>query len=151
MYKCPNCSGEMYFSPEKQKLVCKFCGSMFKADEFEQHTGVHAEEFEENAVSEQQEEEEKYYQATVFTCPQCGGELISTEETAATFCSFCGSSVLLESRVSRERKPDKIIPFRKSKEECRHCIRAKRRFPSASFRSGSFPVGTKRETVSAML
>ncbi len=115
MYKCPNCSGEMFFSPEKQKLVCEYCDSEFTVAEFEQRTGVRAEEFH---TAEEADADGNYYQATVFTCPMCGGELISTEDTAATFCSFCGSSVLLESRVSRERKPDYIIPFQKSREEC---------------------------------
>lgn len=56
---------------------------------------------------------------TIFTCPQCGGELISEDTTAATFCSFCGASTILDSRVSRERRPGCIIPFTKTKEDCR--------------------------------
>ena len=121
MYRCPNCGGEMRFSPEKQLLVCDFCDSEFSPDEFDEKKGVNAEEHKEAAEPEQnaeREDAEKYYDATVFTCPQCGGELISTSDTAATFCSFCGASVLLESRVSREMRPDCIIPFKKTKEEC---------------------------------
>ena len=114
MYKCPNCTGEMVFSPEKQKLVCGFCDSEFTVEEFEKRTGVRAEEFHQGVS-----DDDKTYEAVIFTCPMCGGELISTDDTAATFCSFCGSSVLLESRVSREMKPDYIIPFQKSRDECR--------------------------------
>lgn len=107
----------MQFSPEKQKLVCAYCDSEFSVEEFDEKKGVKAEEHE-NAF--EQEADDKYYQATVFTCPQCGGELISTSDTAATFCSFCGASVLLESRISKQMKPDFIIPFKKSKEECKN-------------------------------
>ncbi|MBR6230671.1 MAG: hypothetical protein IKR00_01900 [Lachnospiraceae bacterium] len=121
MYRCPNCGGEMRFSPEKQLLVCDFCDSEFSVDEFDDKKGVNAEEHTEAEAQEKDagsEDDEKYFEATVFTCPQCGGELVSMSDTAATFCSFCGASVLLESRVSREMRPDCIIPFKKSKEEC---------------------------------
>lgn len=116
MYRCPNCGGDMVFSPEKQKLVCGYCDSEFNVEEFDEKKGVSADEHETTLESEQ---EDKYYQATIFTCPQCGGELISTSDTAATFCSFCGASVLLESRISKEMKPNLIIPFKKTKEECK--------------------------------
>ncbi len=118
MYRCPNCGGEMVFSPEKQKLVCQYCDSEFDADEFDGKKGVNANSHE-NTDNTNNDDEDRYYQATVFTCPQCGGELLSTSDTAATFCSFCGASVLLESRVSNELKPDYIIPFKKTKEECK--------------------------------
>lgn len=129
MYKCPNCSGEMYFSPEKQKLVCEYCDNEFDPSFFEDATKKTADEHTENASGEsnssngsaeadKSDSSDKYFRATVFTCPQCGGELISADDTAATFCSFCGSSVLLESRVSNELKPDCIIPFKQSRADC---------------------------------
>ena len=37
-------------------------------------------------------EENKEYDVTVFKCPQCGGEIMSTDNTIADFCSFCGAS-----------------------------------------------------------
>ena len=115
MYRCPNCGGDMQFSPEKQKLVCAFCDSEFTVEEFDRRRGVNADEHKQTEYKE----DDLHYQATIFTCPQCGGELISTSDTAATFCSFCGASVLLESRVSNELKPDMIIPFKISRERCR--------------------------------
>lgn len=126
MYRCPNCGGDMTFSPEKQKLVCAYCDSEFTVDEFEAKKGVNAEE---HTFTEEQpefsEEDEKYFQATIFTCPQCGGEILSTTDTAATFCSFCGASVLLKSRVSNEMRPDMIIPFKISKQQCEEEYRKK--------------------------
>jgi len=119
MYRCPNCGGDMTFSPEKQKLVCAYCDSEFTVDEFEGKKGVKADE---HTFAQEQPEtsagDENYFQATVFTCPQCGGEIMSTSDTAATFCSFCGASVLLNSRVSREMRPDMIIPFKISRQQC---------------------------------
>ena len=70
MYKCPNCGGELSFSPKDQKLVCSFCDSSFNPDFFDDKR---------NTITS-----EDTITGTVFTCPQCGAELFSTEETAAT-------------------------------------------------------------------
>jgi hypothetical protein len=59
------------------------------------------------------------YDVTVFTCPQCGGEILSTDNAAAGFCSFCGASTILYSRISSEHRPNYIIPFLKTKEDCK--------------------------------
>jgi len=66
------------------------------------------------------EKDAEEYEATVFTCPQCGGQILSEDTTAATFCSFCGAATILDSRISKERRPDYIIPFTKNEDECRH-------------------------------
>ena len=64
------------------------------------------------------------YDVTVFTCPQCGAGLLSEDTTAATFCCFCGSTAILDSRVSRERRPAHIIPFSRTKEDCKASYKA---------------------------
>lgn len=58
----------------------------------------------------------KTMKVTVFRCPQCGGEIYSNDDTAAGFCSYCGASTVLESRVTDINQPDLIIPFKISKE-----------------------------------
>ena len=104
MILCPGCGADMRFDPARQKLFCEYCDTELDPKEYHSSTAN---------VSEQ----EGFFEATVFTCPQCGAEVISTDETAATFCSYCGTSVLLESRVTKEKKPDIIIPFKRTKEE----------------------------------
>lgn len=102
MIQCPNCGGGLKFDIQSQQLKCDSCNSLF--DPY--------------SVKSTSAEEETEYSVTVFRCPQCGGEICSTEETAAAFCSYCGSSNVLESRVSKEKKPELIIPFKKTKAEC---------------------------------
>lgn len=51
--------------------------------------------------------------------PQCGGEILSTENAATGFCSFCGASTILDSRIAREKRPDYIVPFQITKEDCK--------------------------------
>ncbi len=102
MVQCPNCGGLLKFDIASQKMKCDSCSSLFEPYAFDA----------------QGAEETTEYEVTVFKCPQCGGEITSTDETAAGFCSYCGASNVLESRLSKEKKPELIIPFKKTKQDC---------------------------------
>lgn len=55
-----------------------------------------------------------------YICPSCGAQIIACETTAATFCYYCHSPVVLEGRLSGEFRPDFVLPFvmdRKKAEE----------------------------------
>ncbi len=105
MIECPGCGGNLKFDIATQKMHCAFCDSQYDPYQFDE--------------KEKDAEEQKDYEVTVFTCPQCGGELYSTDNAAAAFCSFCGASTILYSRISRERRPEFVIPFQKTKEDCK--------------------------------
>ena len=123
MLKCPNCGADIAFNPATQTYICDYCSSEFTQEQLNeaQLSGdIKAEEqqmYEEKPETDQAANDDPYMKVIVYTCPQCGGELFTTEETAATFCSYCGSSVLLERRVSKELKPEFIIPFQITKEQ----------------------------------
>lgn len=104
MLPCPNCGGQMKFNIPTQDLYCEYCGTHM--DPYSYEEGRNA-------------KEEKTFDTTVFICPQCGGEIIGEDTSAAEFCSFCGASTVLESRISKERRPNYIIPFQKTKDECK--------------------------------
>lgn len=104
MYECPNCGGNLKFDITAQQLSCAYCNAQFDPYEI---------------TKDKDAEEDTFYDVTVFTCPQCGGEIYSTDNSAAGFCSFCGASTILDSRISRERRPGFIIPFSKTKEDCK--------------------------------
>nr|WP_296486268.1 hypothetical protein [uncultured Acetatifactor sp.] len=114
MYECPNCGGNLKFDIARQQLYCEYCNTT--ADPYAVYKEKDAEE---DIIPTSDNSAKKEYKATVFTCPQCGGQLVSEDTTAATFCSFCGSSAILDSRISRERRPGLIIPFMRTKEDCR--------------------------------
>lgn len=105
MYQCPNCAGNLKFDIARQRLFCEYCKTTVDPYEISEEKDV--------------EEGSDEYEVTIFTCPQCGGEIISEDTTAATFCSFCGAATILESRVSKERRPAHIIPFTRTKEDCK--------------------------------
>lgn len=49
----------------------------------------------------------------MYECPNC----------AATFCSYCGSSTILSSRIIKEKRPKYIIPFTQTEDDCREAYR----------------------------
>ncbi|MCR5700633.1 MAG: hypothetical protein K6G76_00630 [Lachnospiraceae bacterium] len=104
MYDCPGCGGNLKFDIPTQRLLCSYCNNDYDPYQI---------------TKDKDGEEQKDFEATIFTCPQCGGEIMSTDTTAAGFCSFCGASTILTSRVSREKKPNFIIPFQKTKDDCK--------------------------------
>ncbi len=107
MFTCHSCGANVRFSPEKQKLVCDFCGNEYTTKEYNEQAALGAEAH-----------DDATYAVTVFTCPQCGGEIMTQDDTATTFCSYCGSSVMLDRVIREEMKPDYVIPFKITKEEC---------------------------------
>ena len=123
MAVCPNCGGMLRFDIRSQCMKCDSCTSTFDPYSFQYGNSA---------------EESTEYDVTVFKCPQCGGEIYSTDQTAAGFCSYCGSSSVLEGHLTREKRPELIIPFKKTKEDCKSIFKkfTKRAiFAPADFRS----------------
>ena len=103
MFACKNCGGNIIYDIKSKKLVCKICNSSFDP---------------ESVTKENDSVDYDYFETTVFTCPQCGAKIMCEENEASSFCTYCSSSTVLTSRISKEKKPDFIIPFEKTKEEC---------------------------------
>lgn len=104
MIQCLNCGAQMRYDIQTAKLKCDYCG--FACD-VEEHP-FHAAQARHDA-----------YEAMEFSCPQCGGTIIATDHDAVGICPYCRESALLEGRLSEERKPEYIIPFSVTKEQCR--------------------------------
>lgn len=115
MLTCPNCGGNLRFDIPSQQLACKQCQSQFDPYAFDEKT----------SDAKEETASDDSFEATIFTCPQCGGEILSTDNAATGFCSFCGASTILYSRLTREKRPDYIIPFKKTKEECKQAYAAR--------------------------
>ncbi len=102
MYECPNCGGNLKFEIASQKMFCAYCESRLEINEVEKETDT-----------------TDTYEVNVFLCPQCGGEMLSGDTDATAFCSYCGSANILTPRIAREKRPKYIIPFKKTKEDCK--------------------------------
>ena len=126
MYKCPGCGAALRFDPTSQRMKCDHCGTTLDPrDESLTHLL-------ESQGGNAGPADDGTYTSIVYTCPNCGGTIISTEETAATFCSYCGASVVLSGRLEVQEAPDVIIPFQIDKEYCKNAYkRMLRRAPFA--------------------
>lgn len=106
MIKCPSCGANLKFNPSLQKLKCDFCRNEFDPEGLEREAKTAREE--KNLITE----------AKCFKCTSCGAELLSYDETAITFCSYCGNQSMIESKMIEKNHPEYIIPFKKTQEEC---------------------------------
>ena len=106
MIKCPGCGSALQFDPASQKLVCGSCSGSYDPEAFRDYP-----------YTEKATEGKNVFDVTAWKCPNCGAELVSTDDKAASFCSYCGSNVLLESQISRLEYPKKIIPFKITKDD----------------------------------
>ena len=138
-YKCPNCGGTLTFHPELQKFQCEYCLSEFTEQEMDELSLVSTEQsdgssdqdagtrsdsanpdFSDGAVLRKEGDSGKAEEMAFYICPSCGAQIIAGETTAATFCYYCHSPVVLEGRLSGEFRPDFVLPFvmdRKKAEE----------------------------------
>ena len=109
-YQCPCCGAGLGFDPEKQKFACEFCLSEF--DEAELTDAGAAE-----AAEKQRADGEAYCeQMNLFTCPNCGAEVVADDNTVADYCYYCHNPVVHAGRLSGQLRPHKVVPFRITKE-----------------------------------
>lgn len=121
MVGCPGCGSKLVFDIATQQMKCVYCGKFYLVSEVEkrsrdaeEHDGL-----QDDAIMQAQDME-----VTVFTCSQCGAEIVADSDEAVTWCSYCCSPATLKSRLSRIRKPERVVPFKITKEECVERYRA---------------------------
>ena len=103
MYGCPGCGSMMTFDIQTQGLKCGSCGRTESIEEADKREARRA---------------GSNFSVDLLTCPTCGAEIRAMNTAAAGFCSYCGSSVLLERRDAEMEAPETIAPFRVTREEC---------------------------------
>ena len=122
-YKCPCCGAGLVFGEDVQKMTCQYCDNSFDVEAVKAYNetlnGEDASQFQWEETERGQWNESEQSAIRQFTCPSCGGELITDENTAATFCPYCENPTILQSRLSGGIKPDAVIPFKTSKEDAK--------------------------------
>ena len=122
MSKCPHCGAEVQYKPELKKVHCEYCGSNFNASELlREYKKAKANKIEEEDIDDKSPK----LTGVAYSCTQCGATLLSFDETAVTFCSYCGSQNIIEEKMPKKKAPDYIIPFVKTKEQCIHNYKRK--------------------------
>jgi predicted RNA-binding Zn-ribbon protein involved in translation (DUF1610 family) len=133
-FPCPACGGNMSFDPDSQSLICPYCSN--KIDITTQQGDIKEYDFnsaEENAPQNWGAPKR------VMKCESCGAETVLDENTAAQFCSFCGSSHIIKNDSSAGIAPESLIPFKISQQKALGLFKAwvgKRFFAPRALKSG---------------
>lgn len=119
--KCPSCTASIKFNPKLGKFKCEYCGSEFTLEELKKFSN-NASTDAKNQPKEKQVVD-TYDGYVSYKCESCGAEIVADEQTAATFCVYCGNTAILKSKLSGEFTPSRLIPFKKTKEEAIEAFR----------------------------
>ena len=121
---CKNCSHALVFDPETQKLECSYCGSSFSAEEVESESKKYRQDLQAESMDTiYGETDGKYMDCYVYTCAECGGEIIINGSESSTNCIYCGNPNVVFSRIARQKCPDYILPFSISKDKAVSMVR----------------------------
>ncbi len=114
---CKNCSHALVFDPKSQKLVCSSCGSTFLPEEIEDNSQKYREDLQAEAMEEVYGSKDgKYMDCYIYSCAQCGGEIVVNGTEASTTCIYCGNPNVVFSRIAKQKCPEFVLPFSVSKE-----------------------------------
>ena len=127
-FKCPCCNATLVFGAGTQSMKCEYCDNTFaletvqvcaESESIQNDTKLQWED-----TSRQYWSEDERSGLSGFVCDACGGELITDDHTAATFCPYCGNAAILPARVSGDIKPDGVIPFKTTKDDAKKAFLA---------------------------
>lgn len=122
-YKCPCCGAGLVFGDHVQKMTCQYCENEFTLDAVKAYNDSlnqeNVQDFQWEKEEKQAWSEEEQSAMRSFVCPSCGGELVTDDNTAATFCPYCENPAILPGRLSGGLKPEAVIPFQTSKEDAK--------------------------------
>lgn len=117
-YLCPNCAAALAFDPEKGRFACEFCLSDFSEEELSQTDAK------EKAEQAQAQAQDFCEHMNLYLCPSCGAEVVADENTAADFCCYCHTPVILEGKLAGQMKPDKMVAFKIDRQAAKDMFRA---------------------------
>jgi len=109
--KCPNCGQNLFYDSTHGAMTCKHCGGLFDPATLGR-VGSFGIENPERAYDGTLEISDEDMQRQEIVCNACGAEVVTDKNTASTICTFCGSPAVVTRRLTREFRPDRIIPFK---------------------------------------
>ena len=136
--KCPSCASNIFYQPEVQGLVCRNCGNIYSASTLEKigSLGYTIEHDYMSDVDISGDDKNRHE----IVCDSCGATMIADENMMSTMCPFCGSPAIISRRMTREFKPDYIIPFKIDKNTAEINMKkwiSTRKYTSTGFKSKS--------------
>lgn len=120
-FKCPCCNATLVFGAGSQQMKCEYCDNTYDLDTL--NACVEGDNVQDGTQLQWEDSPHLQWDAEdqsnirAFICDACGGELITDDHTAATFCPYCGNAAILPARISGGLKPEGVIPFKTTKED----------------------------------
>lgn len=118
--KCPMCGAELKYTPEQDAWQCEFCGEIFHEEDLKDAASEEAaskQTFVDADEDEVATDETEGIKMVKYKCSYCGAEVITAEDTSATFCVYCHRPLTLIEQLSGSFRPDKVLPFKKTKDD----------------------------------
>ncbi len=129
--KCPGCGATLKWNATTESFICEYCGTdvtmeeLKKKQEFESTSNVGTAESYGTVKTVDNAGNEK----RIYSCPNCGAELMADENTTATKCVYCKSTTVIKDKMQGEFLPDEVIPFAKTKQDAingfKTCLKGK--------------------------
>ena len=91
-HKCPNCRATLKFNPHEQNWTCEYCRSAFTKEDIDAYEVKRGNVIDEETESVQLEKDENGMD--IYSCPNCGAQIVADENTTATFCVYCKSTAI---------------------------------------------------------
>lgn len=102
MYECKNCGRVLRYEIRFKNLKCDYCDSTFPVASYPDKSY-----------------KKKEYEANVFLCTQCGGEIVTQSNDMTGICAYCGTTQVFQCRTEMVQRPKYIIPFQNDKSVCK--------------------------------
>lgn len=120
-YKCPCCNAGLVFGGQVQQLTCEYCDNTFDIDAVRKYSEStetqNVDNFSWEAEEKQEWSNDEQASLNAFQCPACGGEILTDDSTAATFCPYCDNPTIMPARLSGSLKPDAVLPFQTTRKD----------------------------------
>ena len=145
VYKCPNCGANVELDIATNLFYCASCGQFYQLKEIQTNVRVENEDVIQSWHNEDIQQSEEtidipiqkgimtendlddvskgfdkgivYIDFNVYHCSSCGAQILTNDVEISKNCAYCGQSTIIFDHVSKERRPDKILPFKITKEE----------------------------------
>jgi len=125
-YKCPCCNAGLRFREGTKNLICEYCDNTFDLETVRAYNECEAQSSADTLswekIAKQNWSAEEQSRVHVFQCPSCGGEILTEETTAATFCPYCDNPTVLPGRLSGALRPEAVLPFQNTKEAAKEAF-----------------------------
>ncbi|MBQ8218212.1 MAG: hypothetical protein IJZ79_02810 [Bacilli bacterium] len=115
-YNCKLCGSELYWNAKANCLKCEYCDSEYQVSDFEDNTTTDKPITDESLDSEYVSEELDDGMVA-YECKKCSGTVITSKNTMAEICPYCGEAISITSKSVGKFRPKYLIPFKIEKKD----------------------------------